>query len=57
MADSFGELDESDDAGAVGTGLRYLVAREFNLRMGLDVARGPEETAIYVSVGTGWLRP
>ena len=38
----------------VGTGFRYLVARQFGVRMGLDVARGPEQWAGYVIFGNGW---
>ncbi len=38
----------------VGAGFRYLVARVFGLRMGIDVARGPEEWALYVVFGNGW---
>lgn len=37
-----------------GGGFRYLVARGFGLRAGLDVARGPEEYAVYVIFGNGW---
>lgn len=39
---------------SVGAGFRYLVARAFGLRMGLDVARGPEEWAFYVVFGNAW---
>jgi hypothetical protein len=37
-----------------GGGFRYLLARGFGLRTGLDVARGPEEWAFYVIFGNGW---
>jgi len=37
-----------------GGGFRYLLASAFGLRMGLDVARGPEEWAFYVIFGNGW---
>lgn len=37
-----------------GGGFRYLLARAFGLRMGLDVARGPEEWAFYVVFGNMW---
>jgi hypothetical protein len=37
-----------------GGGFRYLLASAFGLRMGLDVARGPEEWAVYVIFGNGW---
>ncbi len=39
---------------SVGGGFRYLVARVFGLRMGLDVARGPEQWAVYVVFGNAW---
>ncbi len=39
-----------------GSGFRYLVARKFKLRMGMDVARGPEQWAYYVVFGTNWFR-
>ena len=37
-----------------GAGFRYLIARELGLRMGIDIARGPEEWAFYVVVGSAW---
>ncbi|MCU0940913.1 MAG: outer membrane protein assembly factor, partial [Burkholderiaceae bacterium] len=40
--------------GAGGVGFRYLIARKLGLYAGLDVARGPEETAIYIQVGSAW---
>jgi hypothetical protein len=39
---------------STGGGFRYLLARAFGLRMGVDVARGPEEWAIYVVFGNAW---
>jgi len=50
-------FDREQDAFAEGVGFRYLVARKFGLHMGLDVARGPEEGAIYVQFGNAWMRP
>jgi hypothetical protein len=44
-------------AGAGGVGIRYELARKFGLHAGLDVARGPEETAVYLQVGSAWARP
>lgn len=37
-----------------GSGFRYLIARQLGLRMGLDVARGPEDWAIYIVFGYSW---
>ena len=56
VADQFDEIDDADDAWAGGAGFRYLVARQYDLRLGLDVARGPEDWGVYVTIGTGWLR-
>jgi hypothetical protein len=39
---------------AYGGGFRYLLARRLGMRAGLDVARGPEETAVYLTVGSDW---
>lgn len=51
------ELSELwDDEGeiAYGLGFRCLAARRMGLRVGLDVARGPEDTVFYLSVGSAW---
>jgi hypothetical protein len=39
---------------AWGAGIRRLVARRLGIYMGLDLARGPEETAIYIQAGSAW---
>ena len=39
---------------AKGAGVRYLIARRLGLYVGIDVARGPEDTAFYLQVGNGW---
>jgi hypothetical protein len=41
---------------AGGAGFRYLVARLFNLRMGIDVATGPDQFAYYIVFGHYWNR-
>ena len=42
---------------AGGTGFRYLVARLFKLRMGIDVAMGPDnQFAYYIVFGHNWNR-
>ena len=43
--------------GAGGLGFRYLLARKFGLHYGVDVARGPEGSAIYFQFGSAWMRP
>ena len=40
-----------------GTGFRYEIARAYGLHMGVDLAFGPDVTAIYVQFGSAWARP
>ena len=40
-----------------GTGFRYEIARKYGIHMGVDVAFGPENTAVYIQVGSAWARP
>jgi hypothetical protein len=39
-----------------GAGFRYLMSRLFNLRVGVDVAKGPENYAYYIVFGHSWNR-
>ena len=48
---------ERETAVAGGAGFRYLVARSYGMHVGLDVARGPEQTIVYVVFGNAWFRP
>jgi hypothetical protein len=56
IANQISEIGDSPGRGAGGFGFRYLVAREYDLRAGIDVAAGPEDEAVYVTIGTGWVR-
>lgn len=40
--------------GAGGAGFRYLLARAFGVRGGLDMAYGPDGVAVYVTVGSAF---
>nr|ABB79934.1 outer membrane protein/protective antigen OMA87 [uncultured bacterium pES01019D12] len=40
--------------GAGGMGFRYRLARKQKLQTGIDIARGPEDTSIYLTVGSAW---
>ncbi|MDO3381253.1 BamA/TamA family outer membrane protein [Gilvimarinus algae] len=54
-APSWSELtDSAEQVESYGAGLRYLLARRYGFTMGLDVARGPEETAYYIQAGSNW---
>ena len=45
---------EAEDRFAGGVGVRYFLARRLGLWAGVDVARGPEEEAFYLQVGSAW---
>lgn len=47
-------IDTSEDAGAYGVGGRYRLLKEQGVWVGLDLARGPEDTVYYVQVGHPW---
>jgi outer membrane protein assembly factor BamA len=58
VADDFGDIWSADTHTAVGTGFRYLIARQYGLRVGLDVGYSDEDDwTVYVTIGTGWVRP
>jgi hypothetical protein len=57
VADDFGDLLDAESHWSGGMGFRYLVADKFGLRLGLDLAYGDDDATVYVSVGTGWMRP
>jgi hypothetical protein len=48
----YGKADDS--ASTWGVGFRRLMARRLGIYMGVDIARGPEETAIYIQAGSAW---
>ena len=53
---SFEKLHSNDFVWNAGGGVRYTIARALGLKIGADVARGPEDWAFYVVIGSGWLR-
>ncbi|MDR7369653.1 BamA/TamA family outer membrane protein [Flavobacterium aquidurense] len=59
LASAFNDWDQAFAKPVVysyGSGFRYLLARKFKLRMGIDVAKGPEEWAYYIVFGSNWMR-
>jgi hypothetical protein len=40
----------------IGTGFRYLIARSFRIRTGIDVAMGPDSWGWYIVFGHNWNR-
>ena len=53
-ANETGDLGAAPSRTTYGAGFRYLIARRYGFEMGLDVARGPEESVFYIQAGTAW---
>ena len=51
------DFESSRDIATGGGGFRYEIARRFGLHMGVDIAWGPDEPALYVQFGNAWFRP
>lgn len=51
---SFSDIGSADSQTTVGAGFRYLIAKRYGFTMGLDIAKGPEESAIYIQAGASW---
>jgi len=54
--DEWDKFSKADWAWSYGTGFRYLLARKFKLRVGIDVAHGPDTWAYYIVFGSNWLK-
>jgi len=57
VAGSFSDLWDASDEFAIGTGFRYLIAEDYGIPLGLDLAWSDDDWTFYVTVGTGWMRP
>jgi outer membrane protein assembly factor BamA len=53
----FSRFENTQTVVTGGTGVRYELARKYGIHMGLDVAFGPNNTAVYFQVGSAWSRP
>ena len=47
-------FSEVDTVWTKGLGFRYLLSRRMGIYAGLDYAKGPEDHAIYIQVGSAW---
>jgi hypothetical protein len=54
--DSWSDWGSTNWAASYGTGFRYLLARKFKLRIGIDISRGPDTWAYYIVFGSNWLK-
>ncbi len=53
----FERFDSTQTVVTGGVGFRYELARAYGIHMGVDVAFGPDNTAVYIQVGSAWTRP
>jgi hypothetical protein len=53
-SDSFSDFSDSDSRVSKGGGFRYLIARRYDFNMGIDIAKGPEDTVFYIQAGSAW---
>ncbi len=54
--DEYSDFGKASWAWGYGTGFRYLIARKLNLRMGADIAMGPQGFTYYLIFGSAWTR-
>jgi hypothetical protein len=54
VANSFGNIVDAPSRVTRGLGVRYFVARELGMHVGIDVAEGPEDTHWYLTFGQAW---
>lgn len=55
-APSFDKYSLDSSKTAVGGGFRYFLAKDYGLHLGIDIARGPEDWAWYITIGSNWFR-
>jgi hypothetical protein len=53
-ASKLDKLHDAEPAYNYGGGFRYLLSRKLGLAGGVDIARGPEDTVIYLTFGSAW---
>ena len=51
---SLDELINEDIVWNVGIGARFLTSESLGVKIGADIARGPEDYAFYISIGSAW---
>jgi outer membrane protein assembly factor BamA len=48
--------EAQDNIWTYGAGIRYRIASKLGIDVGLDIARGPEDTTFYIQFGHAWAR-
>jgi hypothetical protein len=54
VGDDVSDLGSASSETAYGAGFRYMLAKALGIKVGLDVARGPEDTYVYLVMGSAW---
>lgn len=53
-SNSASEFSSAKNRVSKGLGFRYEIARRYGFHMGLDIAKGPEDTIFYIQAGSAW---
>ena len=53
-ADDWSDISDATTRDTQGLGIRYHTARKLGMYAGIDVAKGPEETYWYITMGSAW---
>jgi hypothetical protein len=48
------QVETADDIRTIGVGTRWLAFRKQDAWVGVDVARGPDQVAVYIQMGSAW---
>ena len=48
------EQNDNEVVWNAGSGIRFLASRSMGVKLGVDIAKGPEEWAYYFTVGSAW---
>ena len=56
-AGKIGDMSRDSTVAAGGVGVRYEIARKYGLHVGLDAAWSRDGPAVYIQVGSAWMRP
>ena len=59
IGNAYSEISEFETGKSVrtlGSGFRYLLARKFGAKMGIDIAASQDDLAFYFVFGSSWLR-
>lgn len=53
-SDDTGSFSDAEALDTFGGGFRYQIARRYGFDVGVDLARGPDETVFYITAGSAW---